>query len=104
MRLRLSNEVVDVINEFGPKLFDDFDRVCFRFFVAVPLRFTSRTVPHFGTGERTPFHRPGGLATEEQRGTSGCTRKFTYPSHGEYAYLYHYRMMVQYSKCPADVD
>lgn len=28
MRLRLSNEVVDVINEFGPKLFDDFDQVC----------------------------------------------------------------------------
>ncbi|KAF8136325.1 glycerol-3-phosphate O-acyltransferase, partial [Boletus edulis] len=26
MRLRLSNEVADVINEFGPKLFDDFDQ------------------------------------------------------------------------------
>lgn len=29
MRLRLSNEVADVINEFGPKLFDDFDQVRF---------------------------------------------------------------------------
>ncbi|KAG6334583.1 hypothetical protein ID866_4506 [Astraeus odoratus] len=26
MRMRLSNEVVDVINEFGPKLYDDFDQ------------------------------------------------------------------------------
>lgn len=28
MRLRLSNEVADVINEFGPKIFDEFDQVC----------------------------------------------------------------------------
>ncbi|KAI6147663.1 hypothetical protein BKA82DRAFT_156772 [Pisolithus tinctorius] len=28
MRMRLSNEVVDVINEFGPKLYDDFDKFC----------------------------------------------------------------------------
>jgi hypothetical protein len=28
MRLRLSNEVAAVINEFGPKLYDDFDEVC----------------------------------------------------------------------------
>lgn len=27
MRVRLSNEVSDVINEFGPKLYDDFDQV-----------------------------------------------------------------------------
>ncbi|KAH7916054.1 hypothetical protein BJ138DRAFT_1169567 [Hygrophoropsis aurantiaca] len=26
MRLRLSNEVADVINEFGPKIYDDFDQ------------------------------------------------------------------------------
>ncbi|KIN98347.1 hypothetical protein M404DRAFT_158154, partial [Pisolithus tinctorius Marx 270] len=26
MRMRLSNEVADVINEFGPKLYDDFDK------------------------------------------------------------------------------
>ena len=25
--MRLSNEVVDVINEFGPQLYDDFDQV-----------------------------------------------------------------------------
>lgn len=31
MRLRLSNEAVDVINEFGPKLFDHFDQVWFHF-------------------------------------------------------------------------
>ncbi|KAI6002431.1 hypothetical protein F5J12DRAFT_906317 [Pisolithus orientalis] len=31
MRMRLSNEVVDVINEFGPKLYDDFDKVSFAF-------------------------------------------------------------------------
>ncbi|KZP03045.1 hypothetical protein FIBSPDRAFT_769549, partial [Athelia psychrophila] len=28
MRIRLSNEVAAVINEFGPKLYDDFDEVC----------------------------------------------------------------------------
>ncbi|KAI6023141.1 glycerol-3-phosphate O-acyltransferase [Pisolithus microcarpus] len=27
MRMRLSNEVVDVINEFGPKLYDNFDQL-----------------------------------------------------------------------------
>jgi hypothetical protein len=29
MRLRLANEVAAVINEFGPKLYDDFDEVRF---------------------------------------------------------------------------
>ncbi|KAI6028371.1 glycerol-3-phosphate O-acyltransferase [Pisolithus orientalis] len=33
MRMRLSNEVVDVINEFGPKLYDDFDQGKFRILV-----------------------------------------------------------------------
>jgi len=28
-RLRLANEVAAVINEFGPKLYDDFDEVFF---------------------------------------------------------------------------
>jgi glycerol-3-phosphate O-acyltransferase / dihydroxyacetone phosphate acyltransferase len=27
MREQLSNEVAEVINEFGPKLYDDFDQV-----------------------------------------------------------------------------
>jgi glycerol-3-phosphate O-acyltransferase/dihydroxyacetone phosphate acyltransferase len=27
-REQLSNEVADVINEFGPRLYDDFDEVC----------------------------------------------------------------------------
>jgi glycerol-3-phosphate O-acyltransferase/dihydroxyacetone phosphate acyltransferase len=26
MRVRLSNEVADVINDFGPKIYDDFDQ------------------------------------------------------------------------------
>jgi hypothetical protein len=29
MRLRLSNEVAVLINEFGPKIYDDFDEVRF---------------------------------------------------------------------------
>ncbi|KAI6108951.1 hypothetical protein EV401DRAFT_2076562 [Pisolithus croceorrhizus] len=33
MRMRLSNEVVGVINEFGPKLYDDFDQEKFRILV-----------------------------------------------------------------------
>lgn len=28
MRRALSNELMDIINEFGPKLFDDFDKAC----------------------------------------------------------------------------
>jgi glycerol-3-phosphate O-acyltransferase / dihydroxyacetone phosphate acyltransferase len=28
MRQSLSNELMDVINEFGPKLYDDFDKAC----------------------------------------------------------------------------
>ena len=28
MRQTLSNELMDIINEYGPKLFDDFDKVC----------------------------------------------------------------------------
>ena len=39
MRLRLSNEVADVINEFGPKLFDDFDQVCFHWLCGSTTRF-----------------------------------------------------------------
>jgi hypothetical protein len=35
MRLRLSNEVADVINEFGPKIYDDFDQVGFSSLSAV---------------------------------------------------------------------
>lgn len=27
MRRRLSNELVEIINEFGPKVFEDFDEV-----------------------------------------------------------------------------
>lgn len=33
MRQTLSNELMDIINEFGPKLYDDFDKAC-RFSVA----------------------------------------------------------------------
>ena len=28
MRRTLSNELIDIINEFGPKLYDDFDKAC----------------------------------------------------------------------------
>jgi hypothetical protein len=28
MRRTLSNELMDVINEYGPKLYDDFDKAC----------------------------------------------------------------------------
>jgi hypothetical protein len=28
MRRSLSNELMDIINEFGPKLYDDFDKAC----------------------------------------------------------------------------
>jgi glycerol-3-phosphate O-acyltransferase / dihydroxyacetone phosphate acyltransferase len=28
MRRTLSNELMDIINEFGPKLYDDFDKAC----------------------------------------------------------------------------
>jgi glycerol-3-phosphate O-acyltransferase/dihydroxyacetone phosphate acyltransferase len=28
MRNEISNELSDVVNEFGPKLYDDFDKVC----------------------------------------------------------------------------
>jgi len=41
MRLRLSNEVADVINEFGPKLFDDFDQ----FRILVPASAPPSTDP-----------------------------------------------------------
>ncbi|KAG8217488.1 glycerol-3-phosphate O-acyltransferase [Butyriboletus roseoflavus] len=46
MRLRLSNEVVDVINEFGPKLFDHFDQ----FRILVPASAPPSTDP--GVGRR----------------------------------------------------
>lgn len=39
MRLRLSNEVADVINEFGPKLYDDFDQVCCHFLCGSAIPF-----------------------------------------------------------------
>lgn len=35
MRLRLSNEVAAVINEFGPKLYDDFDEVCSSYLICI---------------------------------------------------------------------
>ena len=28
MRIHLANEVADLINEFGPKMYDNFDEVC----------------------------------------------------------------------------
>lgn len=31
MRVQLSNEVADVINDFGPKLYEDFSEVCISF-------------------------------------------------------------------------
>jgi len=44
MRLRLSNEVADVINEFGPKIFDDFDQ----FRILVPASAPPSTDPGIG--------------------------------------------------------
>lgn len=41
VRMRLSNEVVDVINEFGPKLYDDFDQ----FRILVPASAPPPTDP-----------------------------------------------------------
>jgi glycerol-3-phosphate O-acyltransferase/dihydroxyacetone phosphate acyltransferase len=44
MRLRLSNEVADVINEFGPKIFDDFDQ----FRILVPASAPPSADPGIG--------------------------------------------------------
>lgn len=29
MRVQVTNELVEVVNEFGPKIYEDFDEVCF---------------------------------------------------------------------------
>ncbi|KAI6143231.1 hypothetical protein BKA82DRAFT_4184090 [Pisolithus tinctorius] len=49
MRMRLSNEVADVINEFGPKLYDDFDK----FRILVP----ASAPPSAGNGDPGVWRR-----------------------------------------------
>jgi hypothetical protein len=44
MREQLSNEVAEVINEFGPKLYDDFDQVSI-FLHVVYLRVLNLCIP-----------------------------------------------------------
>lgn len=49
MRVKLSNELVEVINEFGPQLYEDFNEVrptISRSLFATPL--TSDLVPDYG--------------------------------------------------------
>jgi len=72
MRMRLSNEVVDVINEFGPKLYDDFDQVS-PLHIAVVLPSDVIEVPYLGSSKCPTTDRPRSLAPEEQRWTSRCS-------------------------------
>ncbi|KAI5993269.1 glycerol-3-phosphate O-acyltransferase [Pisolithus albus] len=60
MRMRLSNEVVDVINEFGPKLYDNFDQEKLR--VLVPA-----SVPP-STGNSGVWRRKSGVGQVDAQG------------------------------------
>lgn len=71
MRTRLSNEVVDVINEFGPKLYDDFDQVS-PLHIAIVLSSDIIEVPYLSPSKCPTIDRPRSLASEEQCWTSRC--------------------------------
>ncbi|KAI6007065.1 glycerol-3-phosphate O-acyltransferase [Pisolithus albus] len=60
MRMRLSNEVVDVINEFGPKLYDNFDQEKLR--ILVPA-----SVPP-STGNSGVWRRKSGVGQVDAQG------------------------------------
>ena len=46
MRVRLSNEVADLINDFGPKLHKEFNEVCLGRVQELVYVLTRRTVAH----------------------------------------------------------
>lgn len=58
MRTELANEVAAVINEFGPKLYEEFDEVWLPPFLCFPMSHTSfhHSVANPSTlGQRTSF-------------------------------------------------
>lgn len=84
MRLRLSNEVAALINEFGPKIYDDFDEV----------RFLTRQFLHSIESLAVPYSRPFGycssliwnswhMATEKCNGCGRCSRQSAHTPNGE---------------------
>jgi hypothetical protein len=74
MRRTLSNELMDIINEFGPKLYDDFDKACrfprsYRSFLTIILiqnrvLFPSSSVP-MSSGKPGLWQRDSGAAATE---------------------------------------
>ena len=75
MREELSNEVTDIINDFGPKLYSDFDKVGFPYFVPEGTGLTCQPAPHPRTLKRTtPIQRARSLATQGRQGRPGCAR------------------------------
>ncbi|KAI0006004.1 glycerol-3-phosphate O-acyltransferase [Russula compacta] len=62
MRQTLSNELMDIINEFGPKLYDDFDKACG--FLPNRILFPSSSVP-MSSGKPGLWQRKSGAAAVE---------------------------------------
>ena len=85
MRIKLANELADTINEFGPKVFEDFNEVCI-------FSFSGRVfslcilVPYHGTVCECPaIHWPTGpLEAEEQHGGSRCAGQSARAPDGQY--------------------
>ena len=89
--MRLSNELVELINEFGPKLYEDFNEVSGRapaervvLQYKVTLTGHACSVPDHGAViERASIHRPArSMAPKEQHRGRGCARQSSRAPHG----------------------
>lgn len=82
-REELANEVAAIINEYGPRLYDDFDQVSSDF-----SQFVQLDANLFSVADSCPFgqcsslHRhTWTLAQEERNWGGGCTRTRAYSPH-----------------------
>jgi len=86
MRQTLSNELMDIINEYGPKLFDDFDKACGFPVVLGPcltINLESNCIPFL---KRSHVEWRTGAEAKAEWGYSGRRpRESPFTSHGAYS-------------------